>query len=115
LSENIHVRSIVGDFLEHSRIFIFGTAATGGEKVYIGSADLMERNLDRRVEVLVPVRSDAGRTEIYSYVELLLADDRNAWSLGTDRRWRRVSTLTGISAQSETMKRFLHASISVDF
>lgn len=115
LSENIHVRSIVGDFLEHSRIFIFGTATTGSERVYIGSADLMERNLDRRVEVLVPIRSDAGRSEIFNYVELLLADDRNAWSLGTDRRWRRVSTLTGISAQRETMKRFLHASVSVDF
>jgi len=88
LSEGIHVRSIIGPFLEHSRIFIFGEGDR--ERVYIGSADLMERNLDRRVEAAVPVTDPAQQARLRSIVEIMLADDRRAWELGSDDRWRRV-------------------------
>ena len=90
LSENIRVRSIVGRFLEHSRIYRFGT---GPDATYLfGSADLMQRNLDRRVEVLAPVRDSApGRLdEILSALEL---DDTLAWgSQETERGSRRPRT-----------------------
>ena len=64
LSENIRVRSIIGRFLEHSRIWYFANGGGDDEEVYIGSADLMHRNFDRRVEVTIPVRN----TEICTYI-----------------------------------------------
>jgi len=88
LSEGIRVRSIIGPFLEHSRIFIFGEGDR--ERVFIGSADLMERNLDRRVEAVTPVIDPALQARLRSIVEVMLADDRRAWELGSDDRWRRV-------------------------
>ncbi|HEY3110373.1 MAG TPA: polyphosphate kinase 1, partial [Chloroflexota bacterium] len=93
VSERIHVRSIVGEFLEHSRIFGF---ANGGEpEWYIGSADLMERNLDRRIEALAPVDDAAARARIEEIVQTLLADDRRSWQLGADALWRRTEELLG--------------------
>jgi polyphosphate kinase len=93
VSERIHVRSIVGEFLEHSRIFGF---ANGGEpEWYIGSADLMERNLDRRIEALAPVDDAAARARIEEIVQTLLADDRRSWQLGADAVWRRTEELLG--------------------
>ena len=96
LSETIRVRSIVGRFLEHSRIFRFGERAEATH--FIGSADLMPRNLDRRVEALVPVTdpSLAGRLD-----EILdvLADDMLAWELGADGTWTKVRGERGIDAQ----------------
>ena len=91
VSENVRVRSIIGPFLEHSRIFVFGDGDR--ERVYIGSADLMERNLDRRVEAAVPVTEPALAERLRTVVEVMLADDRRAWQLGPDDRWRRVETL----------------------
>jgi polyphosphate kinase len=88
LSEGIRVRSIIGPFLEHSRIFIFGEGDR--ERVFIGSADLMERNLDRRVEAVTPVTDPALQARLRAIVEVMLADDRRAWELGSDDRWRRV-------------------------
>ena len=88
LSETINVRSIVGRYLEHSRIFLFGRGER--ERFYIGSADLMERNLDRRVEALAPVIDQESQARLRTIVEVMLADDRRAWQLGTDDRWRRV-------------------------
>ncbi|MFM8862918.1 MAG: polyphosphate kinase 1 [Acidimicrobiia bacterium] len=103
LSENIRVRSIVGRFLEHSRIYHFAHGGVDGEPVYyIGSADLMPRNLDRRVEALVPILDPDLQVRLAEILEVNLADDRLAWSLGPDSRWSRVRGDTG----SETHARF---------
>jgi polyphosphate kinase len=88
LSENIRVRSILGRFLEHSRIFNF---ANGGESEYwIGSADLMERNLDRRVEALVQIKQGNHLTDIDSQLNGYLAADIDRWELGADGHWVRI-------------------------
>ena len=84
VSDRIRVRSIVGEFLEHSRIWGF---ENGGEREwYIGSADLMDRNLDRRVEAMVPVEDPEARARIAEIIDVMLADDRRAWQLGSMRR-----------------------------
>ncbi|MCR1786157.1 RNA degradosome polyphosphate kinase [Nocardioides carbamazepini] len=86
LSENVRVRSILGRFLEHSRIFSF---EGGGEPVtWIGSADLMHRNLDRRVEVLVRLPG-ASRDEVRRLLDLAFAPTTQAWELGADGEWKR--------------------------
>jgi polyphosphate kinase len=92
-SERIRVRSIVGEFLEHSRIF--GFANGGAQEWYIGSADLMERNLDRRVEAVVPVDDADARARIRQIVDTMLADDRHSWQLGADGAWRRTEDVDG--------------------
>jgi polyphosphate kinase len=85
LSENITVRSVVGRFLEHSRVYWF---ENGGEpSVWIGSADLMHRNLDRRVEVLVQVPSDDNVAQVGSLLDLAFAPTTYAWELGPDGDW----------------------------
>ncbi|MBV8396081.1 MAG: polyphosphate kinase 1 [Actinobacteria bacterium] len=85
LSENIHVRSILGRFLEHSRVFCF---EAGDEKLYLlGSADLMQRNLDHRIEVLVPVEAPHVRAEIEAVFRTLLADTAQSWMLHADGNW----------------------------
>ena len=87
-SERIRVRSIVGELLEHSRIWRF---ENGGEtEWYIGSADLMERNLDRRIEALTPILDPELQAELNVILDTMLADDRRAWTLGSDGRWTRV-------------------------
>jgi polyphosphate kinase len=89
LSENIRVRSVLGRFLEHSRLFCF---EAGDEKMYLlGSADLMERNLDHRIEVVVPVEDTAVRNELESVFKALLADNSQAWELASDGTWERVT------------------------
>jgi polyphosphate kinase len=89
VSENIRVVSIVGQFLEHSRIYGF---QRGDETRYlIGSADLMPRNLDTRVELVVPVEAPALRAEIADTLERCLADDTFAWELHADGSWERRS------------------------
>jgi polyphosphate kinase len=98
LSETIRVRSIVGRFLEHSRIFCFGGGGRD-EDVLIGSADLRGRNLDRRIEVLVPVVDQDAKERLREVLELNLADDTNAWELRPDGSWERVPTRRGLSAQ----------------
>jgi polyphosphate kinase len=87
LSENISVSSVVGRFLEHSRIFAF--ERDGHTTVYIGSADLMPRNLDTRVELVTPVDDPALRDDLLDTLERSLADDTNSWDLGSDNVWRR--------------------------
>ncbi|MGH2408210.1 MAG: polyphosphate kinase 1 [Candidatus Limnocylindrales bacterium] len=91
LSDGITVRSIIGPYLEHSRILRFG----GGERAshWIGSADMMERNLDRRVEAVVPVTDPEIRARLDHIIGLMLSDDRRAWQLGADERWQRVESL----------------------
>jgi polyphosphate kinase len=89
LSDNIRVVSVVGRFLEHSRIFAF--ERNGSTRVYIGSADLMPRNLDNRVELVSPVDDPVLRDDLLDTLERCLADDTNAWVLGTDGVWTRRS------------------------
>ena len=90
VSENIRVRSIVGRFLEHSRIFYFANG--GDEEVYIGSADWMMRNLDRRVEVVVPIKDDKIRHYLKDNVlAAYLRDNVNARALRPDGSYKRVS------------------------
>jgi polyphosphate kinase len=101
LSERITVHSLVGEFLEHSRVFIFGRRGEKPFSVYIGSADLMERNLDRRVEVLVPIEDPTLQEELLEAFEITWRDDLFTWVLGTDRRWRRLQPVNEFSAQAE--------------
>ncbi len=82
LSENIQVISIIGQFLEHSRIFWFGN--NGKSEAFLGSADWMRRNLDRRVEAVTPVESITLREELEKLLELYLNDNRNAWEMQSD-------------------------------
>ncbi len=88
LSETIAVRSIVGRFLEHSRLFVF----QAGKKVsyFMGSPDLMPRNLDRRLEVVAPVADPALQQRLRSFFDVLLADNTTAWELQGDGRWKRL-------------------------
>jgi len=96
LSERIHVRSIVGRFLEHSRIFSFGRGDEAEH--YLGSSDLMPRNLDRRVEVVVPVTDLVLRARIQGILDICLADDVLAWELQSDGGWHRVPTVVGLNS-----------------
>ena len=88
LSDNIHVRSVVGRFLEHSRVYSF--EADERVATYIGSPDLMQRNLDHRIEVLVPVENVRVRQEIHAVLDSALADDTNAWILAPSGEWTRA-------------------------
>jgi polyphosphate kinase len=90
LSDNIRVRSIVGRFLEHSRIYYFANG--GAEELYIGSADLMHRNLDRRVEVLVRVAADELKRRLCGILDLALADSTGSWRLGKSSKWSRITS-----------------------
>lgn len=89
ISENITVRSIVGDFLEHSRIFHFHN--NGFEEVYMGSADWMPRNLDKRVEILFPVEDDALKAEVIHILDIQLADNEKARILQKNGTYRRAA------------------------
>jgi polyphosphate kinase len=123
LSDNIRVRSLVGKYLEHSRIYFFGTGGEGappvgigsigvehgrggpgpavpdGGEYYIGSADMMPRNLDRRVEAVAPVVRAELRSRLQRILEISLADDMLAWELSGDGAWHKVPTVRGVNAQ----------------
>jgi polyphosphate kinase len=122
LSDNIRVRSIVGRYLEHSRIYFFGASgerglsartvdgsppdlpATGpavpdGGEYYIGSADMMPRNLDRRVEAVVPVLKSELCLRLKEILEVEMADDVLAWELQGDGTWRKIPPDRGVNAQ----------------
>ncbi|MBO0694411.1 MAG: polyphosphate kinase 1, partial [Acidimicrobiaceae bacterium] len=129
LSDNIRVRSLVGRWLEHSRIYFFGSASSpaaagrddgtdgldadgmvapdadipsvlpGGGEYFIGSADMMERNLDRRVEAVVAVREPGLQARLRQILEIELADDALAWQLAGDGTWHKVPVVTGFNAQ----------------
>ena len=99
LSENIRVRSILGRFLEHSRIYAFansdgpqiGEGPAAGPEVWIGSADLMHRNLDRRVEALVRITAPEQIDELIKYVDLQMADSTASWHMEADGTYVRHS------------------------
>jgi polyphosphate kinase len=91
LSENIRVRSIVGRFLEHSRVWSFANGnGTDQPAYFIGSADLMPRNLDRRVEAIVPILDPALQDRLHDLLHTLLADNASAWCLDDNGEWQRV-------------------------
>jgi polyphosphate kinase len=111
VSDNITVVSIVGRFLEHSRIYGFKRGEE--ETIYIGSADLMPRNLDTRVELLAPVREPSLRAELTDTIERCMADDTNGWTLDSDGAWtRRTPGDPPRRAREELLAR--HAARAVD-
>lgn len=103
VSENIRVRSLVGRFLEHCRIWQFH--AGGDDAIFITSADWMDRNLYRRVEVACPVSGDELQAQVDANLQLFLDDTRLAWTLGSDGTYVRVDEAGTLSAQSELMRR----------
>jgi polyphosphate kinase len=106
VSENIRVRSIVGRFLEHSRVYLFGNK--GKPKVWCASADWMERNFFRRVEVAVPIERAKLRDRIIGDLESWLADNTNAWILQPDGRYERIKSdgEAPYSAQQSLLDRY---------
>ncbi len=100
LSETIRVRSLLGRFLEHSRIFRF--RAGDDDEVWIGSADVMHRNLDRRVEALVRVTDPGARRDLRQILSLAMSDDVSSWHLEPDGEWTRVP---GADYQEVTLRR----------
>lgn len=88
ISENIRVRSIVGNFLEHSRIFYFYN--DGEEEIYMGSADWMPRNLDRRVEIIFPVEDEKLKKQVFHILEVELMDNTKAHLLGADGTYSKI-------------------------
>lgn len=108
LSENIRVVSIVGRFLQHSRIYYFRNG--GDEEYYIGSADCMRRNLSARVETLVPVEDPALRAELRHVLDVQLQDSRCAWEMGPDGSYRqRTPGADGGSSTFRTLIDWAHA------
>jgi polyphosphate kinase len=93
LSESIRVRSVLGRFLEHSRLFIF--EAGDNETFLIGSADLMPRNLDHRIELMAPVEESRGQAELSRGFNVLLADNASAWELSSEGRWMKLRPRKG--------------------
>ena len=104
ISENITVRSIVGRLLEHSRIFLFENA--GNPKVFLGSADWMQRNLDRRVELVFPVEEEVLRRRLLNILDLFLADNENARSMNPDGTYSHIDRRgkAPVSCQTEFMR-----------
>ncbi len=107
LSENIRVVSVVGRFLEHSRIYAFQRG--DGWSVLMGSADLMPRNLDSRVELVTPVRDEIARDQILDVLERCFEDNTNAWVLDSSGNWSRLSPEGGEerNVQKELMEQHL--------
>jgi polyphosphate kinase len=93
ISEGIRVVSLVGRFLEHARVYAFGEGED--EKIYLGSADLMQRNLDRRVEQLFPLREARHRQKIRRLLDLQLKDTANAWEMTSDGDYSRLRPQEG--------------------
>ncbi len=113
ISDTIRVTSIVGRFLEHTRVFAF----TSGEDTtyWIGSADMMGRNLDNRVEVMTPVEDDIARQELEVVLADCLADNALSWSLGPDGVWSPVTSTAGTvprNVQQELMTRSLERMVT---
>jgi polyphosphate kinase len=117
ISENINVMSIIGRFLEHSRVFYFYN--NGAEEIYIGSADWMRRNLDKRVEVITPIEDPEIICDLQEILGIMLADDRQAWDLQADGSYLKRHAIDNIvdgenidrtqSAQNILMEMALHS------
>jgi polyphosphate kinase len=107
VSENIRVVSIVGRFLEHSRVYAFQRGEQ--TRVLMGSADLMPRNLESRVELVTPVEDQALRAELLDVLERCFADNANAWELDSDGEWTRRSPANGQRRSVQEEMRERHA------
>jgi polyphosphate kinase len=106
MSENVRVRSVLGRFLEHSRFFVFKRGAES--RYFLGSADLLPRNLDHRIEVLAPIEARPLQVELDAAFDALLLDNEQAWELQSDGSWPRVRPAKGEpsqSAHSQLMRR----------
>jgi polyphosphate kinase len=99
LSENITVRSLVGRYLEHSRIIRFGKPGEPETEYIIGSADLMPRNLDRRVEAMLRINDPRIRARLDEILSINFADDVLAWTLASDGTWHKVDSVIGLESQ----------------
>ncbi len=95
------MRSIVGRFLEHSRVYYFENA--GAQEVYCGSADWMDRNLFRRIEIAFPIEDPDLKARVAEDLKLYLEDDMQAWTLDTDGHYSRATGEKKISAQARLM------------
>jgi len=121
ISERIRVISIVGRFLEHSRAYCFANGGAG--EVYIGSADWMPRNLDRRIEAVAPLENAAHRQSVLESIELMWRDNQQAWDLRADGTYERRAAAAGeppVAAQTALMEKAARqddraAAISVPF
>jgi len=106
LSENIRVRSVLGRYLEHSRVF--GFMGGGDPAIFIGSADMMHRNLDHRVEALVRISQPDHIRELQNMFELAMDDRSGSWHLGSDGKWTRhqydASGASLVDVQDRIMK-----------
>ncbi len=102
---NVHVRSILGRFLEHSRIYNFHNA--GNPEFYIGSADIMERNLDRRVEALIRVEDPAHKSELASILELSASPRFRKWEMAEDDTWHYIKNGTEGKALEDFQEYFI--------
>ncbi len=91
LSETVRVRSVLGRFLEHSRVYAFGTGEDEDSQVWFGSADMMHRNLDRRVELLVQVTDPGHQRRLRRVLDLGMDDGTSSWWLNADGYWTRHS------------------------
>jgi polyphosphate kinase len=96
-TENIRIRSVIGRFLEHSRIFYF---AHGSERVLegdflIGSADWMYRNLSKRIEVVTPIFVESLKQKLWEILDISLRDQRQAWEMSTDGSYRQLHAAGG--------------------
>jgi polyphosphate kinase len=106
MSDTIRVRSVLGRFLEHSRLFEF--SADGTTHTYLGSADLMPRNLDHRIEIVAPVEAPRAQADVAAILDAVAADATYAWELSGDGTWRRVVPTKddrGHGAQAALMRR----------
>jgi polyphosphate kinase len=113
LSENIRVRSVVGRFLEHSRVWRFANGAGEGKPEYfIGSADMMPRNLDGRVEAIVPVTDPGSRRHIDNMIQTLMSDTRLAWTLDAQGSWSKVEAVAGVVEEVDAHRQFQQVAIS---
>ena len=100
----LHIQSVIGEFLEHSRLYHFNIA--GDEEWFAGSADLMDRNLDRRVEVLFPLLEPESITRCEEVLSVLLADRRNSWILQPDGAWLRKEDLEPNGTENSSFAEF---------
>ena len=112
VSDNIRVRSIIGRFLEHSRVYYFH--ANGEEKVFLASADWMDRNVFRRVEVAFPVEGTDMKQRLIGDLDLCLNDNTGAWELQSNGNWQRRQTLPGedrLSSQQQLLERLAESGV----
>jgi polyphosphate kinase len=111
LSENIRVSGIIDHYLEHSRIYYFANG--GAEEVFISSADWMPRNLERRVELMLPVEEEALKKELAEILQDYFRDNTQSWNLDAKGAWSRIHPAPGEEAfriQKELLSRALRAS-----